>query len=273
MKLGIQENIFTGWSFVKGRTLEEKFGKIEDFGFDAIELWGWDVSPNRLSEVKSALSSTNLKCSTICGGYQGDLLGADKKSRELAVEGIKERLRACAEFGCVGQIVIDRSMDFSISADPRISDLWPWQPDVHEIEKKILIEECKILGRFAKEFDAYLILEPINRHTTDFLHRLDQAVEICQATGNDKVKVMADFYHMNIEEAEIAQSLMKAVESIVHVHLKDSNGQLPGLGHINFREGLNVLKQYGYNNYLTMECDVHSESDLQTSVKHVRQMM
>jgi sugar phosphate isomerase/epimerase len=273
MRLGLQENIFTGWDFISGGSLAEKFGKIEDFGFDAIELWGWDVSPDRLKDVKSALSSTNLKCSTICGGYKGDLLGAERKSRELAVEEIKDRLKACAELGCLGQIIIDRSMDFSINASPRIPDLWPWNSDVHEIEKRVLIEECKILGRSAKDFGAFIIIEPINRHTTDFLNRLDQAVEICNATENEKVKVMADFYHMNIEEANIAQSLRKAAKSIVHVHLKDSNGQLPGLGHIDFKEGINVLKECRYGNCLTMECEVHSEIDLKTSVKYVRQML
>lgn len=273
MKLGVQENIFNGWNFVSGKTLDEKIAKIEDFGFDAIEVWGWDVSSQRLAEIKSAISSTNLKCSTICGGYPGDLLGIDRKSRECAVEGIKERLKACAELGSIGQIVIDRSMDFSISSKPRISDLWPWEPDINQIEKKILVEECKILGSVGREYGVCVILEPINHFSTDFLTTIDQAIDVCSLVGSDNVKLMADFYHMNIEEADVGKSLMKASDRIIHVHLKDSNGQLPGLGHTNFTEGINILKQQGYSNYLTMECEIKSESDLQVSAKHMRTIM
>lgn len=273
MKLGVQENIFTSWSFVNGKYLEEKMAKIETFGFDAIEIWGWDVSKKRISEIQSAIKSTNLKFSTICGGYPGDLLGADRKSRECAVEAIEERLKTCADLGCIGQIVIDRAMDFSISSNPRISDLWPWEPDVRQLEKKVLVEECKILAKVAEDYGVKVILEPINHFSTDFLTTIEQAIEVCSLVGSDNVKLMADFYHMNIEEADMAKSLSRAGSLLCHVHLKDSNGQLPGLGHTNFREAIDFLKQQKYSNYLVMECEVKSELDLQSSVKNIRTLM
>lgn len=271
VKLGIQEEFNTGFSYLEG-TLVEKFEKLEELGFKGIEIWGWNIH-KRLPELKSAFSTSKIKCSTLCGGYDGDLLGEDRSARELAIKEIKERLEVCADLSCIGQITIDRSMDFSIPAVPRIKDLWPWQPNVPEICKKILIEEYKILGKYAEDVGTFVIVEPIIRHYTDFLNRLEQAVEICSETGSENVKVMADFYHMNTEEASIPESLEKASDYLVHMHLKDTNAQLPGRGHMNFEEGLAVLRKKKYQNYLTLECDVPSETALLESVKYLKKLI
>jgi sugar phosphate isomerase/epimerase len=272
MKLGIQEEFNTGFSYIEGENLAEKFEELEKLGFEGVEIWGWNIN-KRFKEIKSAFSVSKIKCSTMCSGYKGDLLGSDRTSRELAIKEIKERLKICADLDCLGLVTVDRSMDFSIGAYPRIKDLWPWISDVREIGKKVLIEECKILGKYAEDVGSYVILEPITRHYTDFLHRLDQAVEICEATGSDNVKIMADFYHMNIEEPSISESLDKAADYIVHVHLKDSNTELPGRGHMNFQEGLNVLRKNNYKDYLTLECEVPSLEALIESVEFLKKII
>ncbi len=260
MRLAVQENL------VPGKTLSEKLQNMERYGFEGIEIWGRNI-PERLEEIRSALSSSKIKFSTICAGFPGDLLGPDRKSRMDAMEGIKERLKICAELGGVGIITVPTFRG------PKISDLFPWRPDVEEVERQILIEECKILGEYADEVGAYLILEPLNRYETHFIRRLEQAVEICQAVGKEHVKIMADFFHMNIEEAEIPVSIKKAEGYIVHVHLADSNRLLPGHGHTDFKEGFAALKEIGYRNFMALECRVPGdpEAELPKCVKYLKQ--
>ncbi|HDO42240.1 MAG TPA: sugar phosphate isomerase/epimerase [Candidatus Bathyarchaeota archaeon] len=262
MKLAIQENM------IPGETLSEKLWNIEKYGFEGVEIWGNEL-PRRLKEIKEALSTSKIKLSTICSGYGGDLLGADRKSRETAMKDIKERLKICADLGGIGVITVPT---FS---GPKISDLYPLYSDVREIEKKILIEECKILGEYADDVGAYILLEPLNRYESHLINRLQQAVEICKAVGREYVKIMADLFHMNIEEANIPKSIEEAEGYILHVHLADSNRLLPGYGHIDFKSGFDALKKIGYKNFMTLECQIPGkpEIELPKCVKYLKSLI
>jgi len=262
VRLAIQENM------VPGKTLLERLQKMEKYGFEGIEIWGSDI-PQRVKEIKSALSSSKIKFSTICAGYSGDLLGSDREARETAMDGIKERLRVCAELGGVGVITVPTF------GGPKIADLYPWRSDVYEIEKNMLIEECKVLGKYADDVGAYVILEPLNRYETHFLRRLEQAAEVCSAVGREHVKIMGDFFHMSIEERDMPSSLEKASDLIVHIHLADSNRELPGYGHTNFKDAFTALKKIGYKKYMALECGIPGppEQELPKCVKYLRRFI
>ncbi|MEM2480121.1 MAG: sugar phosphate isomerase/epimerase family protein [Candidatus Bathyarchaeia archaeon] len=250
MKLAVQENL------IPGKTIFEKLQNAEKYGFEGVEVWGNDL-PQRFKEIKDALSTSRVKISTVCSGYSGDLLGADRRARELAIEGIRERLKICADLGGVGVITVPTF------GGPKIADLYPLYPDVREVEKKILIEECKILGKWADDVGAYVLLEPLNRYETHLINRLQQAIEICEAVGLEHVKIMADFFHMNIEEADIAKSIEAADGYIMHVHLADSNRLLPGYGHTDFKSGFGALKRIGYRNFMALECGILGDPDIE----------
>ena len=262
MKIAAQENL------VPGKTLGEKLRNMEKFGFEGIEVWGSDLS-SRLPEIKEALATSKVKFSTVCAGYPGDLLGSDRKTREAAIEGIKERLKACSELGGIGIIIVPTF------GGPKIPDLYPWRPDVQELEKQILIEECKILGKYADDVGANVLLEPLNRYETHFIKRLDQAVEICKAASRENIRIMADFFHMSIEEPDIAQSLESALGYVAHIHLADSNRLLPGHGHTDFRKPFEVLKKGGYRNFMALECGVPGDPNvtLPKSVKYLKEYL
>ncbi|HIE14043.1 TPA: sugar phosphate isomerase/epimerase, partial [Candidatus Bathyarchaeota archaeon] len=146
---------------------------------------------------------------------------------------------------------------------------------VEEIEKRILVEEMKMLGKYAENIGAYIILEPLNRYETHFIRRLDQAAEVCREVKLDYVRVMADFFHMNIEEADISESLEAVADLLVHVHLADSNRILPGYGHTDFRKPFKTLKRVGYKNFMALECSIpgNPNVELPKCVKYLRSFM
>lgn len=260
MRLAAQENL------VSGKNFSEKLYNMERYGFEGVEVRGRDLPP-KLEEIKSALSTSKVKFSTVCGS-PGDLLGPDRKTREAAIEGIKERLKICADLGGIGVITVPTFKE------PKIPDLYPWFSDVKEIEKRILIEECKILGEYADDVGVYVILEPINRYETHFMNRLQQAVEICRDVNKEHVKIMADFFHMNIEERDIPTVLEKTSEYIVHIHLADSNRLLPGNGHIDFKSAFKVLKK-SYRNFMALECRVpgNPKVELPKCIKYLKSLI
>jgi len=261
MKLACQENL------VRGSSLKEKVVKLEGFGFDGVELWGSGLK-ERLNEVKEAFKGRSIKISTICSGYSGCLLDQDKKERERAMNDIKELLSLSAELGAVGLIVVP------IFGPPRLPDLTPLM-SIKDLEKRLLIELLNELGEYAYRNNTYILLEPLNRYETHFIKSLQEGKDILELTNNKGLKLMADFFHMSIEETDITESISKNIELIGHIHLADSNRLLPGMGHTDFSTPFKVLKEKGYNNYMALECGIPGDPDelLPKTVRFLRTLI
>jgi sugar phosphate isomerase/epimerase len=72
--------------------------------------------------------------------------------------------------------------------------------------------------------------------------------------GSPGLAVIADTFHMSIEEANIGASIRAAGDRIKHVQLGDSNRLEPGAGHYDWAETLDALEEIGYEGWLAMEC-------------------
>lgn len=261
MKLSCQENL------VNGSSLREKVQKLESFGFEGVELWGNNLK-DRLDEVKSAFNGRSIKVSTICSGYGGCLLDPSKDERDKAVKDIKELLSLTRDLGAVGLIVVP------IFGPPRLPDLTPLM-NVEDLEKKLLVELLDELGEDAYSKGVYVLVEPLNRYETHFVKTLEFGREIINLTHKRGLKLMADFFHMNIEESDISKAISENIDLIAHIHLADSNRLLPGMGHTDFATPFKVLKQKGYKNYMTLECRIPGDPDklLPETVKFLRSLM
>ena len=94
------------------------------------------------------------------------------------------------------------------------------------------------------------MLEPLNRYEDHMVNRLEQAVELVDTVGLPSVRVLADTYHMNIEEDEPTPALVKAAARLGHVQVSDSNRFQPGAGHIDWAALLGTLDAIGYDGHL-----------------------
>ncbi len=180
MRLAVQEGL------LPGRSLAERLVAAEELGFEGVELWGRGLL-DRLSEVRDAFSTVRVGVSTICSGYRGDLLSPERGERELAMCDIARLLEAAAELGAVGVIVVPTF------GGPKLPDLSPLYRDVREVERSLLVEELRILGRRAEDVGAHVLLEPLNRYVTHLVNTLSQALEVVEEASSPGVVVMADF--------------------------------------------------------------------------------
>lgn len=261
MKLACQEGM------VPGSSLEEKLENLEKYGYEGIEFWGSNLW-ERVNEINKATEKSKVKPSTVCAGYGGCLLDPNKAERERAVEDIKRLLSVAADIGAVGLITVP------IFGPPRIPDLSPYKSAV-ELEKELLLKLLEPLAKHAEKVGSVLLLEPLNRYETHLLRRLQDAVDICQRIGSPNVKIMADFFHMSIEEADIPKSIREAGNWIAHVHLADSTRLLPGYGHTDFKSGFAALKEVGFANYMALECGIPGDPavELPKCAQYLRQFM
>ena len=229
--------------------MDEKLEKAAAWGYEGVEFWGREGLLQNLAQERRAAEKAGLPVSTMCAGYPRSVLDPDPSVRRQAIEGIKARLTAAAELGAVGLIFVP------IFGGPRLPDLSPYKSAV-ELEMDLLLVILDELGKHAEQVKAVLLLEPLNRYETHFLRRVEQAVDICEKVGNPYIGLMADFFHMNIEEASIPDAIRKGGKWLKHVHLADSNRLLPGWGHTDFRSGFAALKDIGFEGFMALECGV-----------------
>jgi len=261
MKLACQEGM------VPGSTLAEKVARLEDWGYQGIEIWGSNLR-ERVAEIKQALKGRKVKFGSICAGYRGCLLDPNPAERNQAMSGIKELLTLGGEFGVVGVIVVP------IFGGPRLPDASPLF-DAREFERKLFLEQLKEMAETAEKARCAVLVEPLNRYETHWINRLEQAVGLVRRIGSDYVKIMADFFHMSIEEADIAASIKKAGKYVAHVHLADSNRVLPGMGHTDFETGFAALKEIGFKGFMALECGVPGDAQtlLPKTAQHLRRFI
>ena len=48
--------------------------------------------------------------------------------------------------------------------------------------------------------------------------------------GGENLKLLADTFHMNIEEADMGKAILTAGSRLAYVHFSDSNRLAPGMG-------------------------------------------
>ena len=106
----------------------------------------------------------------------------------------------------------------------------------------------------AAERGIRILLEPVNRYEINYVNSvLPDGIDLIRRLGHPNVKLMPDVFHMNIEDASIAGSLVAAGAMVGYVHLADSNRWAPGQGHIDFHAILAALDKIGYDDDVAVE--------------------
>ena len=260
MKVSTQEGLLPGATFA------EKMDLLEKYGFDAVELSGSGL-PGRVKEIQEAIKGRNIRISAVCSGYDGCLISPDVAERTTAVNDIKAILTACGELGSTGLIFVP-----AFNRQYTMPDLNPYKSK-YDLSRALLVEQLKPLGKHALSCGTRMLMEPLNRYEATFLNRVADAVAICKEVDSKGVCVMADFFHMNIEEADKAAAIRAAGSLLHHVHLADNTRKLPGQGEMDYIPGFRALQQIGYADYCSLECGILGDpkEELPKCVKFLRE--
>jgi sugar phosphate isomerase/epimerase len=108
-------------------------------------------------------------------------------------------------------------------------------------------------GEHAAQYGVPLIFEPLNRYETDLANTVGRGVEILRSLSTRNVVLLADLFHMNIEEADIAAAIREGAGHIGHVHFVDSNRRAAGYGHMDYGPIVEALAAIGYAGYASAE--------------------
>ena len=241
MVVSVQEAVFESIA-LKGR-LEDCIKKAHTMGYEGVELsfpnpWKVDIE-----HLKRILADYDLEVPALSTGlsylhYKWSLTSLDSSLRTKAVEALGKYIELAELLNALVVIGLIRGESREIPRDKALSML-----------EQGLKECCRV----AESRGVTLVLEPLNRYETRLINRIEEALEMVHRVSSDNLKLLVDTFHMNIEEPIIEDSLRSAGGLIAHVHVADSNRLAPGMGHLNFKSILSVLKDIGYKNYLSAE--------------------
>ncbi|MDZ5446859.1 sugar phosphate isomerase/epimerase family protein [Micromonospora sp. 4G57] len=237
-----------------GASLSDKFALASTLGYQAIELRGrGDLAfARRLPELRRARAE-GVPMPTVCVEMDHFIGDFDPDRSRDAVRNLRSQLSVIAELGGIGAMTPAAWGMFSRRLPPFEP---PRSPDG---DRQVLVDALGELGEHARAEGVTLFLEPLNRYEDHMVNRLDEAVALCAAVGLPSVRVVADTFHMNIEEDDVHAALRAAAPYLGHVQVSDSNRYQPGAGHLDWPALLRTLHDIDYRGWLALECRLRGE--------------
>lgn len=234
-----------GGPFVFWDDLAAGCEKAAKLGFDAVEIFAPSAEALSADRVRPLLDRHKLKLAGVGTGagwvvHKLTLTSPDAAVRERAREFIRSIIDAG---GKLGAPTVVGSMQ----------GRWG-ETDSREAATAWLAEALNDLGEQARSFGVPLIYEPLNRYETNVINTLGEGVALLNSLKTRNVKLLADLFHQNIEEADVAESIRAAGGAVGHVHLADSNRRPAGNGHTDFAPIAAALREIGYAGYVSAEC-------------------
>jgi sugar phosphate isomerase/epimerase len=233
-----------GGPFVFWDGLADGFARTAKLGFDAVEIFPSSAEDLDAREIKKLCAEHNLKVAAIGTGA-----GWVKHKLRLTDPDATVRKRAQAFVGAI--------VDFAGSfGAPAIlgSMQGRWEGTVtREQALAWLAEALEQLGPRAHAAGVPFLYEFLNRYETNLFNRVADSLEFLKTLRTQNVKLLADLFHMNIEESDIAAALRLAGPKLGHVHFADSNRRAIGLGHTDMKPVMAALRDIGYDGYLSAE--------------------
>ena len=226
---------------------EKYIAAAKRLGYDGIEpLVLWPTDREYVAMLTSLLAKYDIECSgprtgiayikeSIC------LSTDDGAAYDSAIKRLKEHIRFASSFSDANVLVG--------LIQGRLGSM------KYEAARSRIIKALRMLDEEAAKYGVKIGLEPVNRYELNYHNTISDINGLLDEAGAGNVGILADSFHMNIEERDISEALRLSLPRLLHVHAADSNRKAPGQGHLDFDSFFEVLKDGGYDGWVTVEAD------------------
>jgi D-psicose/D-tagatose/L-ribulose 3-epimerase len=118
---------------------------------------------------------------------------------------------------------------------------------------------------YAGERGVRLAVEPLNRYETSVLNTVAQTLEAIDPLPAAACGVLADVYHLNIEERDPAAALRACGERLAHVHVCANDRGAPGADHLDWPALMAGVRAAGYGGPLVIESFTAEQETIATA--------
>lgn len=241
MKLGI--NLLCLTDFVEDRHLAS-IKHLRDLGYDGVEI---PVLKGDVAHYERL-------------GRELDALGLGRSTTSIVPTPEANPVSPDAEIRARGLAHLDWALDCAIALGAE-SMGGPFHAPIGvftgsgpgEDELKHGADAHRALAERAAAHGMHLSLEPLNRFETYYLNTMEQARAYVDRVGHPAFRIMYDTFHANVEESRPEAAIRLIGRDIGVFHVSENDRGIPGRGHIDFPAMFKVLKEIGYDGWLTLE--------------------
>lgn len=224
--------------------LSQSFRDIAALGYDGAELMTVDPDKLNWDEVKELAEKFHLSVPLVCTGEVYGQLGfsfvdPDLEKRQITID------RMC------------RIIDFAsfLGANVNIGRIrgqyWPNIP--REKTYQDAVTAFQTISDYAADNNVMIALETINILQSNFINTIAEGVKMVDDVSRPNFKLMADLFHMNMEEKDMAKAIRNYNDYIIYTHLSDTNRRYPGACGMDFRKIVQSFKDAGYDGTFSVE--------------------
>ena len=124
-------------------------------------------------------------------------------------------------------------------------------------EKEALFEHSadsmKQVLKVAENEGVTVCVEAVNRFESPLLNTAAEALRYLEMVGSDRLGILLDTYHMNIEEKSIGDAIRLVGDRLLHFHTGENKRDIRGRGHLNWDEIFGALRDIGYSRRIVSE--------------------
>lgn len=221
---------------------EDQFNLFETMkktGYDGVEIPIFEGDTAHYEKIGKALKDNGLGCTSVTVATPD----ADpRKGDQAAIDHLKWALdcsKACGSEMLCG----------------------PWHQPLGEFsgdpptakERDNAVKVHRAAAEYAQSLGLRMAMEYLNRFECYMFTTLADAAAHVKKVNHPAFGTMYDTFHANIEEKDGAAALRAAAKAVFHFHVSENDRGTPGKGHVDFGAVFKVLKETGYDGWLTIE--------------------
>jgi len=217
---------------------------LHECGYDGVELTVRDPKKVDLSSICRVLDTYRYEVPMIC---TGELYGQDKLSFGDPDDEIREEALSRVKG------IIDMSCNFSrlINLGRVRGAMIPGIDNGKTIER--IFSGLREVTEYAEMKDVVIAFEPVNTLALNYINSTLEGLELVKSINSPHFQLMVDTAHIHIEDKDVRESMFASKDFLVYVHLADSNRKYPGAGVFDFPAFMQLLREIGYDDWVSVE--------------------
>jgi hydroxypyruvate isomerase len=221
--------------------LIERIGAAAKVGFKAIELQQpYDLPP---SAVKAELEKHKLV-----------MLNINSPPAPAGEPGLAAVAGREADFWTLFSKALDYVVAIGGTSIHVLSGVVP--PNERPAAEKVIVANLKRASEAAAAKDIFLMLEPLNQRDRPdyFVSHIEHIADIIAKVGSPALKIMYDFYHVQVMQGDVLKRMEKHLPLIGHVQFAGPPTRLPPhKGELNFPIIFEAVDAMGWKGWVGAE--------------------
>ncbi|QIH37621.1 sugar phosphate isomerase/epimerase [Flavobacterium sp. Sr18] len=121
-------------------------------------------------------------------------------------------------------------------------------------EERIIIQQVFTeVADYANKRNITIAPEPINRYESYVFTAADEVLDMIESIGKPNIGLHLDTFHMNIEERNFYDPIIRAGNRLKHIHITESDRGMTGEGNVHWDDFFKALAAINYQGPLVLE--------------------